>query len=107
MSFWGGEESPAVAAENSHIFVTTSGISDPFDVVDSIHELSSQDGGFSGHDLEAIFQTVKNKLREKCISLDGDGVINCHFSERSAHSGGLMPTQVIEMWAYGTVVKLK
>jgi uncharacterized protein YbjQ (UPF0145 family) len=105
---WGKSNEPRkVVPENTHVAVVTSGICQEYDVIDSIHELASQDAGFAGHDLNSIFEKVKNKLRERCLQLGGDAVIDCHFSERSAHSGGLVATQVIEMWAYGTVVKLR
>jgi hypothetical protein len=101
---WGQKAKP-IEAENTHISVVTSGVCRRFEVIDSVHEFAQQDKGFGSADLQAIFLLVKNKLRTRCIAAGGDAVINCHFSERSAHSGGLVATQVIEMWAYGTIIK--
>ncbi len=106
MMAWGKKASHEVEDENTHVVVITSGLSVPFSPIDSVTAIASQDAGFGGHDLDGIFRKVKNKLRQQCLDLAGDAVINCHFSERSAVSKGLVATQVIEIWAYGTVVKL-
>jgi uncharacterized protein YbjQ (UPF0145 family) len=100
-----GQKVQRIEAENKHIAVVTSSVCRKFEVIDSVHELASQDRGLYSADLQSIFEMVKNKLRAKCVELGGDAVLNCHFSERSAGTGGLLSTQVIEMWAYGTIVK--
>ena len=101
------ERARDVPDENSHIAVVTSDVGRAYDVVDSVCDLSAQDAGFAGIELQVVFRHVKNKLRARCIELGGDAVINCHFSQRAAHSGGLVATQVIEIWAYGTVVRFR
>ena len=100
-----GQKHKTIEAENEHIAVVTSGVCCKYELVDSIHEIAQHDKGFGSADLQGIFELVKNKLRTKCIAAGGHAVINCHFSERSANSGGLVPTQVVEMWAYGTIIK--
>ncbi|MGQ7340978.1 hypothetical protein ACTGYU_11920, partial [Streptococcus suis] len=105
--FGSRSNSGQVVPENAHILVATSSPCEPYDIIDSINAVSSQKAGLGGVDLEGIFEHAKNKLRAKCIELGGDAVIDCHFSERSAHSGGIAPMQVIEVWSYGTVVKFR
>ena len=101
------ERARDVTNENTHIAVVTSEIGRDYEVLDSVCDLSAQDAGFAGIELQDVFRHVKNKLRAQCIELGGDAVINCHFSQRAAHSGGLVATQVIEIWAYGTAVKFR
>ena len=102
-----GKQPEKTAEPNvNHIKVITSSIMSSFTAIDSVHVVASQEGGLRGVELDSIFELVKHKLRLKCYELGGDAVISCHFSERAAHSGGIVASQVIEIWAYGTVVKL-
>jgi uncharacterized protein YbjQ (UPF0145 family) len=93
---------------NEHIILSTADIGVDYEVVDSICFVGSRDRGLHGRQvLEEVFADAKRGLRLQCVQLGGDAVVGCHFSERSAHSVGLIPTQVIEIWAYGTVVRFK
>lgn len=92
--------------KNAHIMLTTGDLHRPYELVDCICFVSSQDRGLAGRNvLDAAFEDAKRGLRKLCADLGGEAVVGCHFSERSAHSGGLLPTQVIEIWSYGTAVK--
>ncbi len=92
----------------NNILVTTSGINDEFEIIDSIFALDSSTAGiFWGADPNKAFDKVKDQLRNKCEQLGGDAVINCQFEYRVAVSQGLIGSkQVIEIFAYGTAVRL-
>jgi hypothetical protein len=89
------------------VFLSTGGINKSFDVLDTVMVMDSQKAGIlSPVELGTAFEGVKAKLKEAARALGGDAVLFCQFEHRAAHSGGLMPTLVIEFFAYGTVVKL-
>ncbi|MBR6073516.1 MAG: heavy metal-binding domain-containing protein [Bacilli bacterium] len=90
------------------ILITTSGLNEEFEIIDSIFALDSSSAGlFFGADPNAAFDKVKEQLRKKCKQLGGDAVINCQFEYRVAVADGLLGSkQVIEIFAYGTAVRL-
>lgn len=62
---------------------------------------------FKSADPNKAFDKVKDRLRKKASELCGHAVINCQFEYRVAVSQGLMGSkQVIEIFAYGTAVRL-
>lgn len=98
----------AQCSSRCSIFISTGGINKQFEIIDAVMVMDSQKAGLlSGPELEKAFDGVKERLREKCHSLGGDGIIFCQFEHRSAHSGGLMSSLVIEFFAYGTVVRVR
>jgi hypothetical protein len=94
----------------SNIPIATGTIWEPYDVLDSIIALDfHQEGIFASADPSKAFDKVKVKLREKCLSLGGDAVISCQFQYRVAIGTSIFGNvkQAIEIFAYGTAVKIR
>jgi hypothetical protein len=93
----------------SKIKVSTSSVTQPFEIVDIIFAFDSHKEGFleNGADPTKAFVKVVNRLRSICADLGGDAVINCQFDYRYAVGSSLVGNakQVIEIYAYGTAVK--
>ena len=116
----------------SQIFISSGPISASFKVIDVVFAMDSHDEGFFKNVLQQAvgirvaaanptkaFDKVKLQLRAQCQAMGGDAVINCQFEHRVAVSNtipglsagaklipGLGNKQVVEIMAYGTVVKL-
>ncbi|MBQ9313762.1 MAG: heavy metal-binding domain-containing protein [Clostridia bacterium] len=90
------------------IIISTGDINNDYEVIDAIFALDScKEGILRGADPNKAFDKVKNKLRKKCIELDGDAVINCQFEYRIRENGGFSgDKEVVEIFAYGTAVYL-
>jgi len=88
------------------IIISTGDLKDEYEVIDAIFALDScKEGILRGADPSKAFDKVKNKLRKKCIELNGDAVINCQFDYRVRENGGLLSDkEVIDIFAYGTAV---
>ena len=93
---------------DSNILITTGNINDDYEIIDAIFAIDScKESFFAGADPNKAFEKVKNALRNKCSALGGQAVINCQFEYRVALSQGLVGSkQVIEIFAYGTAVRL-
>ncbi len=88
----------------NRILITTGDIKEDYEIIDAIFALDScKQGFFAGLDPNKAFEKVKDGLRKKADELGGHGVINCQFEYRVAVSRG---KQVIEIFAYGTAVRL-
>ena len=92
----------------NNILITTGDIKEDYEVIDAIFALDScTEGILKGADPNQAFDKVKDGLRKKANELGGHAVINCQFEYRVAVSQGLMGSkQVIEIFAYGTAVRL-
>ncbi len=90
------------------ILISTGNINQNYEPIDAIFAMDShKEGFFKSSNPDMAFEGVKEKLREKCQELGGNGVINCQFEYRVAISQGTFGSkQVIEIFAYGTAVKL-
>lgn len=113
------------SALSKSVVISTGDIKEPYRILDAIFAFDSHSGGFfSGANPEKAFDGVKNKLRKRCRELGGDAVVNCQFEYRVAlatTAGGAAASlfgkalgasisdksQAIEIFAYGTAVKLK
>ena len=91
------------------MFISTGNINTSYTIIDTIFAMDSHKEGFlSSADPNKAFEGVKSQLAKKCSSLGGDAVINCQFEYRVAVSDGLVSKkQVIEIFAYGTAIKLQ
>jgi len=91
------------------MFISTGGVNREYEVVDTVFALDSHKGGFfHGVDPNKAFEGVKKQLATKCVSLGGDAVIDCQFEYRNALAQSLTGSkQVIEIFAYGTIIKFK
>lgn len=91
------------------VILSTGNLEQDYDVVEVIFAFDSHKEGFlSSASPDKAFEGVKKHLKERCEKYEGDAVINCQFEYRSAISQGIIGSkQVIEIFAYGTVVKFK
>ena len=92
---------------NYRVKVITSGLNERYQIIDSVFAMDSHAGGFlSAANPEKAFAGVKKQLRQKALEIGGNAVINCAFEYRVAVGDGILgATQVMEIFAYGTVVK--
>jgi len=96
------------------ILITTGEIKDSYEILDAIFALDFHKESFlgGGADPAKAFDKVKDKLRTVCKNMGGDAVINCQFQYRVASTQDLSNAlfggskQVMEIFAYGTAVKL-
>lgn len=90
------------------MIIAAGDIRQDYSIIDTIFAMDSHKEGFlSSADPNKAFSGVKSQLSKKCMALGGDAVINCQFEYRVAVGDGLMSKkQVIEIFAYGTAVKL-
>ena len=90
------------------MLITTGPINCSYTIIDTIFAVDSNKQGFwSGVDPNKAFEGVKQQLAAKCKALGGDAVISCQFEYRNATADGVLSKkQVIEIFAYGTAVKL-
>lgn len=91
------------------VMTSTGDIRQEYEIIDTIFALDSHKAGyFSGVDPNRAFDGVKKQLTDRCKKLKGNAVINCQFEYRNALESGVFGSkQVIEIFAYGTVVKIK
>lgn len=92
------------------ILITTGDIREEYEIIDAIFAIDScKEGFFRGADPNQAFDKVKDALRNKCGQLGGHAVINCQFEYRIAVASGAFGSskQVIEIFAYGTAVRLR
>ena len=89
--------------------LSTGNLNQAYDVIDVVFAFDShKEGFFTGLSPDKAFDGVKEKLRNKCLELAGDAVINCQFEYRNALTDGIgKKKQIIEILAYGTVVRFK
>lgn len=106
--FGGNKEKTALAAEpEKKIVISTGTINRDYEIIDAIFAMDSHQEAFLiNADPNKAFEGVKKQLASKCRNMDGDAVIDCEFQYRVAVSDGLMSKkQVMEIFAYGTVVR--
>jgi len=89
------------------IIVTTGDIKEPYTIIDTIFTVDNnkEESWFftwAENPMKA-FGRVKMNLRRLCYKLGGDAIIHCQFEYRIALTGD--KTQILEIFAYGTVVK--
>jgi len=92
------------------ILITTGDIKEPYEILDAIFALDFHKESFFGGsaDPAKAFDKVKDKLRVVCKNMGGDAIVNSQFEYRVASAEGLFggAKQVIEIFAYGTAVKI-
>jgi hypothetical protein len=108
----GGEWQPLSAYPELITTISTGEIPEPYEPIDAVFAFEGHStGGFLGFgagDPNQAFVGVKRQLRKVCRSLGGDAVINCQFQYRVAVGEGLLAkNQVVEIFAYGTVVRTR
>ena len=92
---------------NAHVMVITGALNMNYQIIDSVFAMDSHAEGFlSVADPGKAFAGVRSQLRAKAVELGGNAVINCAFEYRvSVGQGMLGAKQVMEIFAYGTVVR--
>jgi len=90
------------------ITITTTNINKDYEVIDTVFAIDSHKEGFlSSADPSKAFQGVNQQLKTLCKALGGDAIIGCQFEYRNATADGFIgKKQVIEIFAYGTAVKI-
>ena len=92
------------------MILSTTTISNKFEVLDLIFVLHSEKaGGFLGSggvDTEKGINKAKAAIAEKARSLGADAVIGCDFEIRAATTGGINDKLVLEIFCFGTAVKI-
>jgi uncharacterized protein YbjQ (UPF0145 family) len=92
------------------MIICTTSILNNFKVIDVIFVLHGETaGGFLGSggiDIAKGFDSVKALLAEKARALGADAVIGVDFEQRIALAPGMSNKQVLEIFAFGTAVKL-
>lgn len=90
------------------MIVSTTNINDKYEVIDTVFIVHSEEaGGFlgmGGIDPDTAFNGVKTQLSKKAEELGADAVIGCDFEQRIAQTA--TGKQVLEVFAYGTAVKI-
>ena len=91
-----------------NILITTGDIREDYEIIDAVFALDScQESFFQSADPNVAFEKIKNGLRKEAKALGGHAVINCQFEYRIAVAQGLVSSkQVVEIFAYGTAVRL-
>tara|TARA_B100001996_G_scaffold295279_1_gene235544 strand:+ start:795 stop:1127 length:333 start_codon:yes stop_codon:yes gene_type:complete len=103
-----GKKKTEAPSPNAHILVITGELNTDYQIIDSVFAMDSNTEGFFslGANPGKAFNGVREQLRVSAIELGGDAVINCMFEYRVAVADGLISKkQVMEIFAYGTVVK--
>ncbi len=90
------------------IKVSTSAISQNFEILDCVFAIDVHEPGIFGAGYasqQKAFSGVVQRLKELCFELGGDAVINCQFDYRYLQTDGLFGSKPrVEVYAYGTVV---
>ncbi len=86
------------------MIISTGDLKQNYEIIDVVFAMDShKEGFFSNVDPNKAFEGVKTALAAKCQAANGNAVINCQFEYRVALDG---KKQVMEIFAYGTIVKL-
>lgn len=92
------------------MLISTTNINENYDVIDVIFNLHTVEPkgflGSGGLNTEEGFNSAKAALIEKARSRGGDAIIGCEFDVRVAVSG-MANKQVLEIFTWGTVVKIR
>lgn len=92
------------------MIISTTNINDKYEIIDTVFVLHGEKaGGFLGSggiDTDSAFDNVKALLSEKAEALGANAIIGCDFEQRIASTGGMSDSQVLEIFAFGTAVKI-
>ncbi len=91
------------------MLISTTNINEKYDIIDVIFNLHTVEPkgflGTGGLNMEEGFNSAKAALIEKARSRGGDAIIGCEFDVRVAVAG-MSNKQVLEIFSWGTVVKI-
>ena len=97
----------------SKVCLTTGDIKTPYRILDTIITVKAHQAGyFDSANPSTAFDGIKNELRTIAYDMEADAVIYCQFeyrvgAEQGMLSGYLGGKQFVEIFAYGTAVKLQ
>ena len=93
----------------SKIILSTGNLNVPYEIVDTVITVSAHQAGyFDAANPSTAFDGVKTSLRTLAYDMGADAVICCEFDYRVGAERGLLGSQqFVEIFAYGTAVKLK
>jgi hypothetical protein len=102
-----GKKKSGDASPKSSILVITGDLNMNYQIIDSVFAIDNHKGGWiMGADPGVAFTGVREQLRKKAKKVGGNAVINCIFEYRVAVQQGIIgSSQVMEIFAYGTVVR--
>lgn len=110
-------ETDRLLAEAQKVKVTTGDIKQDYEILKVVFQLGSDEGGAlgqlfgTGGSPSAAFDAAEAQLKIQAHELGCDYVINTVFNQRIAVGGTKTLTggynQVIEVFSYGTAVKIK
>jgi len=91
------------------IKITTADIAEEYEIIEPVFAFdSSAEKMFSSANPELAFKGVNKELAEHCRRVGGDAVVGCQYEYRNALADGFIgKKQSIEIFCYGTAVKLK
>lgn len=92
----------------SEVVTTTGDLRQPYTIIDTIFCYGSDEGLMGTKpDVQFAYEKVRNKVRAQCVKLGGNAVVHLTVEYRIALADQILGSgknQVIEFWAYGTVV---
>lgn len=102
-----GPDSPGI--DSSEVLLSTGDLHEDYDIIDVVIATDSHQAGvFSGPNPAKAFDGVKTRLRERGAELGADAIVSCQFEYRVAVAvGTLLTKQCLELFAYGTAVRLR
>jgi len=90
------------------IIISTGDINSKYSIIDTIMVFDNDVAGIiEGVNPQDAFELVKEHMRAVAVDKGGNAVINCQFQFRFAATPGLLGySQVFEIYAYGTLVRI-
>ncbi len=108
-----GEEEEECNQAISTVILTTGDIKHPYEILDVIVTVAAHQAGyFDAANPSSAFGGIKMALRKIAYDMGANTVIHCQFEYRVGAGQGLLSRylggkQFVEIFAYGTAVKLK
>ncbi|MGM9902818.1 hypothetical protein A5844_000895 [Enterococcus sp. 10A9_DIV0425] len=99
-SSFDGEDDPRI----NEVVLSTGNINQKYIVRDIVFVVECIEADLFDPDFntDEMFSTTKQKLKKKVLDYGANAVINCHFEYQQKSRDG---KQVIELFAYGTVIQ--
>ena len=89
------------------IILTTVDLKSDYEVIGPIFSLASSTKKWGVLDIDGAFDDSRENLKAIAKSKGANAVIGLQFEHRSAIEQGWTSKQVLEIFAYGTAVKIK
>lgn len=90
------------------VILTTTDLKSDYEIIGPIFSLASSTKNWGMLDIDAAFDDSRENLKSIAMSNGANGVIGLQFEHRAAlEQGWTKQKQVLEIFAYGTAVKVK